>query len=184
MSTFLQDQLGVAMSGVMWDVNRYKLWQSTHPDIVLFSPKQPVLARSLDTGRYQVAVSQFRQQKDDTYKITGGSAIFTITSAIQQDASAFEELKQQWLAQMSAVGPAPPRNPKFIPLNVQKGEATVLINPESGTPDPAPPNAPADRGTPGWNQFLSHQADGTWSSGMGAGHPRAQSDPSWCEIHV
>ena len=153
MSTFLQDELGVAMSGVMWDVNRYKLWQSTRPDIVLFSPKQPVLARSLDTGRYQVAVSQFRQQKDDTYKITGGSAIFTITSAIQQDAAAFEELKQQWLAQMSAVGPAPPRNPKFIPLNVQKGEATVLINPESGTPDPA--HNAKDVGTPGGtNSFL------------------------------
>lgn len=153
MSTFLQDELGVAMSGVMWDVNRYKLWQSTRPDIILFTPKQPALARSLDTGRYQVAVSQFHQQKDDTYKVTGGSAIFTITSAIQQDPKGFEELKQQWLAQMSAVGPKPPANPKFIPLNVQKGEATVLINPASGTPDPAHNNK--DIGTPGGtNSFL------------------------------
>ena len=54
-------------------------------DIILFTPKQPNLATG-DNGRYQMALSQFRQQTDGTYKITGGSAIFTITSAIQHDA--------------------------------------------------------------------------------------------------
>lgn len=74
MSTFLREELGVAMSGVKWDVADYKLWQSTRDDIILFTPKQPKLATGSD-GRYQCAVSQFRQQVDDTYKITGGSAI-------------------------------------------------------------------------------------------------------------
>ncbi|MEW6637384.1 MAG: hypothetical protein AB1425_11310 [Actinomycetota bacterium] len=153
MSSFLREELGVAMSGVKWDVAGYKLWQSTRDDIVLFTPKQPRLARG-ENGRFQCAVSQFRQQVEDTYKITGGSAIFTITSAIEHDARAFEELKQQWLTEMNAQGPQPRvGNPRFIPLNVQKGEARVLINPRSGEPDQA--HTDANIGTPGGtNSFL------------------------------
>lgn len=153
MSTFLREELGVAMSGVKWDVANYKLWQSTRDDIILFSPKQPVLATGAN-GRYQCAVSQFRQQQDGTFKITGGSAIFTVTSAIHHDARTFEELKSQWLSEMHAQGPAPrSRNPRFIPLNTQKATAEVLINEASGTPDEAHNNQ--DIGTPGGtNSFL------------------------------
>lgn len=153
MSTFLREELGVAMSGVTWDVAGYKLWQSTRDDIILFTPKQPKLATGAN-GRYQCAVSQFRQQTGGTYKITGGSAIFTITSAIQHEARQFEKLKEQWLDEMNAKGPAPRnRNPRFIPLNVQKGTAEVLINPLSGTPNKA--HNDANVGTPGGtNSFL------------------------------
>lgn len=152
MSTFLREEIGVAMSGVKWDVAAYKLWQSTSPDIILFTPKQPVLARGAN-GRFQCAVSQFRQQVDDTYKITGGSAIFTITSALQHTAEVFNELKEQWLSEMNGLGPQPPRNPRFIPLNVQKGTARVLINPLSGTPNQA--HTDENIGTPGGtNSFL------------------------------
>jgi hypothetical protein len=153
MSRFLQEELGVAMSGVKWDIDGFKLWQSTDPNIILFTPRQPTLAINPANGRYQVAVSQFRQQTEGTYKVTHGSAIFTITSAIQYDAREFARLKEQWLAEMGAVGPEPPRNPRFIPLNVQKGKAQVLINPLSGTPNEA--HNEADVGTPGGtNSFL------------------------------
>lgn len=153
MSTFLKEEMGVAMSGVKWDIGNYKLWQSTSPDVILFTPRQPTLAINPVNGRYQAAVSQFRQQQEGTYKITGGSAIFTITSAIQYDQSEFERLKQQWLSEMSAIGPPPPRNPRFIPLNVQKGDAQMLINPLSGTPNVA--HNERDVGTPGGtNSFL------------------------------
>jgi hypothetical protein len=110
------------------------------------------LARG-SNGRYQCAVSQFRQQEGGTYKITGGSAIFTITSAIQHDARQFEELKQQWVSEMNATGPRPPGNLRFIPLNTQKGVAQVLINDISGKPDQA--HTDANIGTPGGtNSFL------------------------------
>ncbi len=153
MSTFLREEIGVAMSGVKWNVAGYKLWQSTRDDIILFTPKQPRLAKGADE-RYQCAVSQFRQQVDDTYKITGGSAIFTVTSAIEHDARQFEQLKEQWMNEMNATGPAPrSRNPRFIPLNVQKGTAQVLINPLSGKPNVA--HNDANIGTPGGtNSFL------------------------------
>jgi hypothetical protein len=157
MGTFLKQELGVAMSGVKWDIGNYKLWQSTEPDIILFTAKQPTLATG-QNGRYQMAVSQFRQQVedetgDDTYKITGGSAVFTITSALQHDAQAFEQLKEQWRAEMAGIGPMPPANPRFVPLNTQKGTAQVLINPMSGTPDQA--HNDVNIGTPGGtNSFL------------------------------
>lgn len=157
MSTFLQKELGVAMSGVKWDIGNYKLWQSTHDDVILFTTKQPVLAKGAN-GRYQIAVSQFRQQVDDTYKITGGSAVFTVTSAVQHDHQAFEQLKEQWRSEMAAVGPAPPANPKFFPLNTQRGTAQVLINPLSGEPHVA--HNDKDIGTPGGtNSFLVQLTD-------------------------
>lgn len=152
MGSFLQQELGVAMSGVKWDIGNYKLWQSTEPEIILFTAKQPALAKG-QNGRYQMAVSQFRQQEDETYKITGGSAVFTITSAVQHDSAGFEALKEQWRSEMAGIGPRPPRNPRFIPLNTQKGTAQVLINPMSGTPDQA--HNDVNIGTPGGtNSFL------------------------------
>jgi hypothetical protein len=164
MSSFLQSEFGVAMSGVKWDIGNFKLWQSTQPDTILFTPRQPVLAKG-ENGRYQIAVSSYRQQADGTYKITGGSAIFTITSALQYDARKFQQLQDQWRAEM---GPTAPRNPKFVPLNVQKGEAQVLINPVSGKPDEAHNNK--DVGTPGGtNSFLVELTDlgaQEWAQGI------------------
>jgi|GEM_PF-2034246 len=138
MSDFLKKEYGVAMSGVKWDIGNFKLWQSTDPNIILFTPKQPKLARN-DQGRYQFGVSQYHQQVDDTYKITGGSAIFTITSAIQFDAREFESLKEQWVSEMlaSEYRDKVPASPRFIPLNVRNGNAQLLINPASGAADEA-----------------------------------------------
>lgn len=158
MTNFLKEELGVAMSGVKWDVAGFKLYQSTNDNIILFVPTQPRIAVNPENGRYQIAVSSFRQQKEGTYKITGGSAIFTITSAVQFDSGAFEAVKQQWISEMKGKGPQPPNNPKFVPLNIRKGKATVLINPISGKPNAAH-NDP-DVGTPGGtNSFLVELTD-------------------------
>jgi hypothetical protein len=158
-SSFLSEELGVAQSGVYWNLKDFKVWGSTQPNVLLFSPRQPVLAKDLQTGRYQVALSQYREQKPDgSYAISSGSAIFTITSAIEFDPQAFAELKQQWLTEMAALGPEPPANPRFVPLNVQKGEAQVLINPRSGVPNQA--HNDHDTGTPGgMNSFLVELTD-------------------------
>ncbi len=156
MSTFLREEVGVAMSGVKWDHHQFKLWQSTRDNIILFTPKQPRLAMGAN-GRYQFGLSQFRQQVDGTYKITGGSSLFTITSAIQYDEREIDDLKEAWLNTMYASDHPPQvrdRNQiKFVPLNVQKGRAQVLINPVSGTPNQA--HTDANIGTPGGtNSFL------------------------------
>ncbi|MFU1888097.1 N-acetylmuramoyl-L-alanine amidase [Bacillus wiedmannii] len=118
----------------------------------MFTPKQPILAKGAN-GRYQIGVSSFHQQTEDTYKITGGSAIFTITSAIQYDDQEMANLKEQWRSIVVGSGRALTENPKFIPLNIRKGEAQVLINELSGVPDKA--HNDKEVGTPGGtNSFL------------------------------
>lgn len=149
MSTFLSETLGVADSGVFWDVGNIKLWQSTQRNVVLFTTKQPELVKG-PNGRYELAVSSYSQQQPDrSYKITGGSAIFTITSALQYDPKALQDAQDSWRAAMGADG----GRVKFVPLNTRKAEATVLVNPLSGTPDQA--HNDKDIGTPGGtNSFL------------------------------
>lgn len=154
MSDFLKKELGIAMSGVKWDVAGFKIWQSTDPNILLFQTAQPHLAKGAN-GRYQFAVSQYKQQVDDTFKVTGGSSLFTITSAIQYTAEKFAAVKEQWLEEMRSGENADlvPKSPRFIPLNIRNGMANVLIDPQAGTPDPA--HNEKDIGTPGGtNSFL------------------------------
>lgn len=152
MSTFLREEFGVAMSGVKWDIGNFKLYQSTDPNVILYVTKQPQIAKN-DRGRYQIAVSEYRQQAESTYKITGGSAIFTITSAPQIDRKQLEEQQEMWRTEMQGSGLPVPRNPRFIPLNTQRGKAQVLINELSGVPHQA--HNDQDIGTPGGtNSFL------------------------------
>jgi hypothetical protein len=131
MTGLLNSQLGVALSGVKADVAGFKLWQSTDDDVFLFTRSQPALARG-DNGRYQVAVTTHRQQVPDRgMAITGGSAIFTVTSAVQYDAAKFAEMTQAF--QTGVVGRGAPDRPyKFVALNTRKGKAEVLIDPASG----------------------------------------------------
>jgi hypothetical protein len=149
MSTFLKSELGVAMSGQKWHSGQFTLWQSTQPDIILFTPTQPVLAKN-KKGRYQFGMSQFRQQVDGTYKITGGSAIFTLNTGIDFSAEEFARVSEEWRAEMGEKGP---KNPRFIPLNVRNGSAELLINDLSGVADQA--HLDKNIGTPGgYNSFL------------------------------
>jgi hypothetical protein len=150
MSNFLSPQTGVSMSGVFWDIGPFKLWQSTSPGVVLFTPKQPTLALGPD-GRYQVAVSSYRQQQDGTYKITGGAAAFTVTTALQYDPAAMDRLKEEWRRHLREQNG--PTNPIFVPLNARKAEAVVLMGAQSGKPHAEHNNR--DAGTPGGsNSFL------------------------------
>jgi hypothetical protein len=153
MSSFLRQELGVAVSGVTWDAGRFRLWQSVRDDIILFTPKQPALARAAN-GRYECGLNvRYQQGPADgggggpSYTVSGGSAIFTITSAVQMEDRAFEELQEQWRAEVLGSGLARTRNPRFVPLSVRKVEARVLIDPEDGTPDVA--HNTVDAGTPG-----------------------------------
>lgn len=144
MSSFLTETLGVASSGVMWDVGNFKLYQSTLPDTVLYITRVPQLLKD-DKGRYQVAVSSYTQQQPDGgIKITGGAAQFAVTSAIQYDPKALQEAQASWRA---AMGVSDTAKVKFVPLLTQKGEATLEIPALSGTPDKA--HNDKDIGTPG-----------------------------------
>lgn len=148
MSGVLEERYGVSISGVSWDSGPFKLWQAQNDDIILFSTKQPMLAKSLGTGRYEAAMTEMRAQKDGTYKIVGGSAAFTITSAIQFDEGQFQALQDQWRQIILGSPDAKTKNPKFVPLNTRKGTTEIAIPAISGKPTQLSLDA-KDAGTPG-----------------------------------
>jgi hypothetical protein len=115
--------------------------------VILFSPKQPMLAKSLTTGRYEAACSQYRVMADNTYKITGGGAVFTVTTAVQFDQGQLETLKDQW-RQLIAGSPDAPQDPVFVPLSTRKGTTQIAIPTTAGAPSPLTQQA-NDAGSPG-----------------------------------
>jgi hypothetical protein len=127
MASSLSSQYCVALSGQKWDVGNFTLWQSSDDDVILFSSKQPTLARNLKDGRYQTAVSQFRAQKDGTFKTVGGAALFTISTGIDFDADAYKKIQDQWRDEIAKSGKSKSQNPRFMPLVTRKGTAELLI---------------------------------------------------------
>jgi hypothetical protein len=147
MPSSLREELGVTTSGTYWEIGDFQLWPSTQPEVIFFLARKPMLARNAADGRYQAALSVFHQRVEGANKIIGGSAMFTITTAVQHEAQSFERLKEQWRAAIFDAGYSGSRNPGFIPLPIRKVEARVLIDPQSGQARAAG-DAP-DTGTPG-----------------------------------
>jgi len=143
----LEERYGVAVSGTYWDAGPFKLWAAQSPGVILFSPKQPMLAKSLTTGRYEAACSQYRVQADNTYKIVGGGAVFTVTTAIQFDQGQLETLKDQW-RQLVAGSPDAPKDPVFVPLSTRKGTTQLALPVVAGVPSDLTKQA-NDAGSPG-----------------------------------
>ena len=132
-SSSLSSQYCVALSGQKWDVGNFTLWQSTDDDVILFSPKQATLARDLNKGRYQTAVSQFRVQKDGAYKTVGGAALFTISTGIEFDADVYKQIVDQWREEVQKSGKSKSTQPRFMPLVTRKGTMDLLIPEIMGT---------------------------------------------------
>jgi len=128
----LQSKYCVALSGQKWSVGNFTLWQSSDDRVILFTPKQPTLARNLENKRYQAAVSQFRVQKDGTYKIVGGGALLTVATGIEYDAQTINQLKEQWRQEVVGSGKALSNTPIFMPLVTRKATAELLMPEISG----------------------------------------------------
>jgi hypothetical protein len=139
---FLEQTLGVNEAGVTGSVANYTFFGATDPAVALYVAKQPVLAQGVD-GRYQVAVSVHRQQVKDTvgetsgdaYKTTGGTLALTVAPQPQLSAEAIAQASEVWRAQLPAQDPRFPANPRFVPLNVQKGRARLLLGEGIGKVD-------------------------------------------------
>ena len=113
------------------------------PSLARFSflPERALLAKDA-SGRYQVALNVYREQvAGGGTKVTGGSLAFSITTGVESSPEAFQQLQANWHA---ATGQASAR---FVPLNVRKGKAQVLLDPKLGSADQA--HNDMDIGTPG-----------------------------------
>jgi hypothetical protein len=147
MAGVIEERYGVSVSGAAWDSGNFKLWASQSPGVILFSPRQPMLARNLTTGRYEAACSQYRAQAEGTYKIVGGASSFTVTTGLQYDEQQIQALKEQWRTTLGS-DPTAPKDPTFVPLNTRKGTTQLAIPTVSGAPSKLTQDA-NDAGTPG-----------------------------------
>ncbi|MEB3278046.1 MAG: hypothetical protein VKK42_03875 [Lyngbya sp.] len=133
MSDFLQSTFGVATGGVKWSSGQFLLWQSTDPNVILFSPRQAVLAKD-SNGRYLAGVTTYNQQIGGVggeEKITGGAANVAFTTAIDFDPQEFERLQEQWRAEYYGKG-GTSKNPKFVALPLHKGKQWLVMPPDQG----------------------------------------------------
>lgn len=132
----MNEGLGVATSGVSWDVGDFKLFQSSKDDTVLYTKKQPTLSKDSD-GKYHFSLFIYREQTEDTYKITGGSVIFTLTSAIQYSPEELNKVKDSWRTAIVNSGNAQHENPIFRPLRMESATAQLVFAESIGTPHTA-----------------------------------------------
>lgn len=164
MSSALQAQLGVATSGEHWDVGDFVLWQSTDPEIILFVAKQPIVAKSSDSDRVQAVITQFQQWQSGTYRVTGGSALLTITARIEEQVGDFSQLQEQWRTFLHNQGAIESATLKFLPLPIQNYKLQVLLDPALGqaqTTDTAPSSEAA-----AVNVTLTEAGINQWSRGI------------------
>jgi hypothetical protein len=147
MAGVIEERYGVSVSGASWDSGAFKLWEAQSPGVVLFSPRQPMLARNLTTGRYEAECSQYIAQAGGTVKTVGGACSFTVTTGLQYDEQQIQALKEQWRTTLGS-DPNAPKDPTFVPLNTRRGTTQLAIPVMAGTPSKLTQDA-NDAGTPG-----------------------------------
>ncbi|MBD2337014.1 hypothetical protein H6G64_08405 [Calothrix sp. FACHB-156] len=132
MSSTLQSEIGVSPSGLKWDIDNFRLWESTQADVILYIPLQPKLAINLENQRYQVGVSIFHQWQASQDNITGGHVNFTLTTKTELSPQAWEELQAKWLKEITKQGYSASLKPKFLPLHIRQLTAQILLDPQIG----------------------------------------------------
>ncbi|MBD2166179.1 hypothetical protein H6G04_17430 [Calothrix membranacea FACHB-236] len=132
MSSTLQSEIGVSPSGLNWDIDNFRLWESTQADVILYIPLQPKLAINLENQRYQVGVSIFHQWQASQDNITGGHVNFTLTTKTELSPQAWEELQAKWLKEITKQGYSGSLKPKFLPLPIRQLTAQILLDPQIG----------------------------------------------------
>lgn len=134
MTSALQEQPGVTISGQHWEVEDFLLFQSTDEDTILFVPKQPRLMQDSEHRRYQATLTQFLRWQERDYTVTGGSALFSITTVPHYDTQALQQLKERWRRVVLNMGFTGAGEPRFVPLSMRNLRVEVVIGTASGKP--------------------------------------------------
>jgi hypothetical protein len=136
MTSSVNEEVGVATSGVNWDVGDFKLYQGSKDDTILFTKKQPSLAKDAE-GKYHFSLYIYREQTGGTYKITGGSVIFTLTSSVQYSPEELNKVKESWRTAIINSGNAQDSNFIFKPLRMESATAELIYDEGNGIPHKA-----------------------------------------------
>src|SRR3954471_20575875 len=95
MASNLQEQFGVANSGLHWDVEGFRLWQSTEPGVILYVARDVRLAKDA-AGRYNATLTQTQRWSGGAYDVTGGSAALCAFADLPPDSDDARRLEDQW----------------------------------------------------------------------------------------
>jgi hypothetical protein len=131
MSSNLQEQFGVANSAAHWDVEGFRLWQSTEPGIILYVARDVRLARD-GAGRYNATLTQTQRWHGGAYDVTGGSAALCVFADLPLDSDAARRREDQWIRVVMNMGYKGSTRPRFLPLPVREVRLTVAMDASQG----------------------------------------------------
>ena len=127
MAPSLQEQLGVASNAIYWDVGRFRLWQSTVPEVILYVARDMGLAKE-DSGRYRAAFTEVRRWSGGSYEVMGGSAILGVFGDLSIEEEGTRELEEQWARVVLNMGYKGAMRPRFLPLPVRDVRLMAIID--------------------------------------------------------
>jgi hypothetical protein len=131
MASTLEERLGVATGGAHWDVDEFRLWQTTVPDVIFYAPRDLRLA-SETGGRYRAALTQVQRWRSGTYEVTGGSFVLGVFGDIAD--AEIGSLADQWRRVLVNTGYTASARPRFLPLPIRDVRVSAAID-ASHTPD-------------------------------------------------
>lgn len=131
MASNLEEQFGVANSAAHWDVEGFRLWQSTEPGVILYVPREVRLAKDAE-GRYNATLTQTQRWRVGAYDVTGGSAALCVFADLPPDSDAARRLEDQWTRVVMNMGYKGPMRPRFLPLPVREVRLTVSMDASQG----------------------------------------------------
>jgi hypothetical protein len=145
-----REQPAVAPSGEFWDVGDVRLYRSTDENVLLFAPTRLALGRT-GGGRYQAALTLFRQLQAGEWLTVAGSALLVLSSAARPgEAGHAGQLgrearpgfngqsfagpcfAEQWREALARQGYAGKPHPVFLPLPRRRQRVELLIEREAG----------------------------------------------------
>jgi hypothetical protein len=145
-----REQPAVAPSGEVWEVGDVRLYRSTDENVLLFAPTRLALGRT-GGGRYQAALTLFRQLQAGEWRTVAGSALLALSAAARpgQVGQAGREARhgfngqsfieaggpgfaEQWREALARQGYAGKPHPVFLPLPRRRQRLELLIEREAG----------------------------------------------------
>ncbi len=133
MTSSNKEQPVVASSGEFWDIEDVRLYRSTDPQVLLFTPTRLALERSGRNGRYQAAVTQFRRADGGLWQSVGGTALLVFTSAFQPAVGVCHQFTERWRSALFEQGYTGNLNPVFLPLPRRRQRVEVELENEIGS---------------------------------------------------
>jgi hypothetical protein len=130
-----KEQPAVAATGEYWEVGDVRLYRSTDERVLLFAPTRLAL-RATGGGRYQAALTQFRQLQagasPQSYQTVAGSALLALSPAAPPMTDCGRAFADCWRAALERQGYKGNAKAVFLPLVRRRQRVQVVMEREAG----------------------------------------------------